>query len=104
MPLDGIIDGIGQRHPCRVIFFIEVGRQVGPGHEVEVVECQLVHKTSACGYPRLRPGEEAGVPCLGAGEAGAWVRGASRVLHLSLPLSAQSAALAVWVRRLLVSG
>jgi hypothetical protein len=54
--------------------------------------------------PRLEPGEEAGVPSFGAGEAGICVRGTSRVLHRNNVINVQSATLAVWVSRLLVSG
>src|SRR5437764_6768645 len=43
MPFDGIINGIGQRDPCRVILFVKIFWQVRPGHKVEVVELQLVH-------------------------------------------------------------
>ena len=53
IPFDGVIDGIGQCYPCRVVFFIEVGRQIGPGHQVEVVECQFVHLYSGLCNRRL---------------------------------------------------
>ena len=40
---DGVVEPVGQRHPRGVIVFVIVRRQVGPGHQVEVVKCQFVH-------------------------------------------------------------
>src|SRR6516164_9862121 len=35
--LGGVVEGVGHPHPGGVVLPVEVGRQVGPGHQVEEV-------------------------------------------------------------------